>query len=59
MISAIIVYGSLSGLVIFSLLYLLRPSWRESVEQPKHVFQQQLETYDQQQDIGRRVNNGS
>lgn len=59
MISAIIVYGSLSGLVIFSLLYLLRPSWRESVEQPKHVFQQQLETYDQQQDNGRIVNNGS
>ena len=38
MISAIIVYGTLSGVVIYSLLYLLRPSWRESVEQPKHVF---------------------
>ena len=59
MISAIIVYGSLSGAAIYSLLYLLRPSWRESVEQPKHVFQQQLETYDQQQDNGRIVNNGS
>ncbi|MBL6746991.1 MAG: hypothetical protein ISP88_13890 [Pseudomonadales bacterium] len=59
MISAIIVYGTLSGVVIFSLLYLLRPSWRESVEQPKRVFQQQLEAYDQQQDNGRSVNNGS
>ena len=59
MISAIIVYGTLSGVVIFSLLYLLRPSWRESVEQPKRVFQQQLEAYDQQQDNGRSVNNVS
>lgn len=59
MISAIIVYGTLSAVVIYSLLYLLRPSWRESVEQPKHVFQQQLEAYDQRQDNGRRVNNGS
>ena len=59
MISAIIVYGTLSGVVIYSLLYLLRPSWRESVEQPKRVFQQQLEAYDQQQDNGRSVNNGS
>jgi hypothetical protein len=59
MISAIIVYGTLSGVVIFSLLYLLRPSWRESVEQPKRIFQQQLEAYDQQQDNGRSVNNGS
>jgi len=59
MISAIIVYGTLSGVVIFSLLYLLRPSWRESVEQPKRVFQQQLEAYDHQQDNGRSGNNGS
>jgi len=59
MISAIIVYGTLSGVVIYSLLYLLRPGWRDSVEQPKHVFQQQLEAYDKQQDNGRRVNDGS
>lgn len=59
MISAIIVYGTLSGVLLYSLLYLLHPSWRNSVEQPKHVFQQQLEAYDKQQDNGRSMNDGS
>ena len=59
MISAIIVYGTLAGVVLFSLLYLFNPAWRNKVEQPKHVFQQQLEAYDDQQDKGRRMNDES
>ena len=59
MISAIIVYGSLAGVVLYSLLYLFSPAWRSSVEQPKHVFQQQLEAYDEHQDQGRSTNNES
>ncbi|MAC69502.1 MAG: hypothetical protein CMP84_04725 [Gammaproteobacteria bacterium] len=58
MISAIIVFGTLAGSLIYSMLYFLHPEWRNSVEQPKHVFQQRLQAYDEQQGNGRRVNDG-
>ena len=49
MISALIVYGSLGAVVSYSLLYWLKPGWRPSIEQPKHIFQRQLDAYDSQQ----------
>ena len=49
MISALIVYGTLSAVVSYSLLYWLKPGWRQSIEQPKHIFQRQLDAYDSQQ----------
>ena len=41
MISALIVYGTIAAVVSYSLLYWLKPGWRRSVEQPKHIFQRQ------------------
>lgn len=49
MISALIVYGTIAAVVIHSMLYWLKPGWRQSVEQPKHIFQRQLDAYDRQQ----------
>ena len=49
MISALIVYGTLGAVVSYSLLYWLKPEWRQSIEQPKHIFQRQLDAYDSQQ----------
>ena len=46
MISALIVYGTIAAVVSYSLLYWLKPGWRRSVEQPKHIFQRQLEAHD-------------
>jgi len=49
MISALIVYGTLGAVVSYSLLYLLKPGWRPSIEQPKHIVRRQLVAYDSQQ----------
>ena len=49
MISALIVYGTIAAVVSYSLLYWLKPGWRRSVEQPKHIFLRQLDAYDRQQ----------
>lgn len=46
MISAIIVWGSLLGALLYSLAYLLSPRLRAQVEQPKFQFQQQVQDYD-------------
>ena len=46
MISAIIVWGSLLAAVLFAVAYLLSPSLRAQVEQPKFQFQQQLQDFD-------------
>ena len=52
MISAIIVYGSVAAVLIYSLLYFFNANWRNSVERPKQVFQRQLEAYDKQHQTG-------
>ena len=49
MIRALIVYGNLGAVVSYSPQYLLKPGWRQSIEQPKHIFQRQLDAYDSQQ----------
>ncbi|MCB1671034.1 MAG: hypothetical protein R3F41_08380 [Gammaproteobacteria bacterium] len=46
MISTVIVLLSVAMATGFSLAYLLRPDWRQQVEEPKHCFQQQLQRYD-------------
>ena len=46
MISMLIVIGSLTLAVAFSLAWLLRSDLREQVERPKHSFQDQLRQYD-------------
>ena len=48
MISAIIVWGSLLGALVFSVAYLLSPRLRAQVEQPKFQFHQQLQDFDKQ-----------
>ena len=49
MISALIVYGTIAAIVSYSLLYWLKPGWRQGVEQPKHILQRQLDAYDSEQ----------
>ena len=39
----------LGAVVSYSLLYWLKPGWRQGIEQPKHIFQRQLDAYDRQQ----------
>ena len=46
MITSIIVWGSLFAAVAFTVVYLLSPRVRAQVEQPKHQFQRQLESFD-------------
>lgn len=46
MITSIIVWGSLFAAVAFTVMYLLSPRIRAQVEQPKHQFQRQLESFD-------------
>ena len=55
MISALIVCGTLGAVVSYSLLYWLKPGWRQSIEQPKHIFQRQLDAYDSQQQPDERA----
>tara|TARA_B100001057_G_scaffold146319_1_gene146300 strand:+ start:4636 stop:4806 length:171 start_codon:yes stop_codon:yes gene_type:complete len=50
MISALIVYGTIAAVLSYSMLYWLKPNWRQSVERPKHIFQRQLEAYDSRQE---------
>ena len=50
MISGLIVFGTTVAILGYSLLYWLKPEWRQSVEQPKHIFQRQLEAYDNKQE---------
>ena len=51
MISALIVCGTIAAVVSYSLLYWLKPGWRQSIEQPKHILQRQLDAYDGQRKI--------
>jgi len=46
MISAVIVLLTVILASGYTLLYLVRPSWRARIEQPKHYFHQQLQQYD-------------
>lgn len=46
MITAIIVWGSILAAVAFSVAYLLSPRLRSQVEQPKYLFQQQVQNFD-------------
>lgn len=46
MISAIIVWGSILGALLFTVAYLLSPRLRAQVEQPKFKFHQQVQDFD-------------
>lgn len=46
MISAIIVWGSLLGAIMFTVAYLISPRLRTQVEKPKFQFLQQLQNFD-------------
>lgn len=47
MISALIVYCSLALASLFTLAYFLSPKLRSKVEEPKHIFMEQLAQYDE------------
>lgn len=46
MISNLIVFCSLLLGVLFTVLYLIRPTFRARIEQPKYAFLRQLAMYD-------------
>jgi len=46
MISTAIVALTLLFLAAYSVVFLLRPGWRNRIEQPKHSFQQQLAQFE-------------
>lgn len=47
MVATIIVIASLALAVAFTLAWLLKPSVREQIEAPKHLFQDRVRQYDQ------------
>ena len=48
MISTLVVTITMLMAGCFTLVYLLRPAWRNRIEQPKHYFHEQLQRYDNQ-----------
>jgi hypothetical protein len=47
-ITATIIFGSLLLAVVYTYAWLRFPRVRKQIEQPKHWFQEQVETYDRQ-----------
>ena len=56
MIENLIVFSSLVFAAVFFAAWLLRPALRASIERPKYSFQQNVQSYDQDQDRGVRSN---
>ena len=60
MITTTIVLASLALAAAFTLTWLLKPSLREQIEAPKHLFQEQVQQYDRGvQDARERSGGGS
>ena len=56
MIENLIVFSSVAFAAVFFAAWLLRPGLRASIERPKYSFQQNVQSYDQDQDTGVRSN---
>ena len=59
MITTIIVVASLALAAAFTLAWLLKPSLREQIEAPKHLFHDQVRQYDQGLDTAPSESGGS
>ena len=59
MITTIIVVASLVLAAAFTLAWLLKPSVREEIEAPKHLFHDQVRQYDQGLETPRRLSGES
>ncbi|NIW25415.1 MAG: hypothetical protein GWN29_13095 [Gammaproteobacteria bacterium] len=59
MITTIIVVASLALAAAFTLAWLLKPSLREQIEAPKHLFHDQVRQYDRDIETARSVSGGS
>ena len=59
MITTIIVVASLALAAAFTLAWLLKPSLREQIEAPKHLFHDRVRQYDESIEAPRSVSGGS
>ena len=59
MITTIIVGASLALALAFALAWLLKPSLREQIEEPKHLFHDRVRQYDQDLNDDRKRPGGS
>ncbi len=59
MITTIIVVASLALAAAFTLAWLLKPSLRQQIEAPKHLFHDRVRQYDEFIETARSVSGGS